>query len=228
MQAEELRAAPGAAEGALPRRPGRRGGHAARAGHARRGRHLQVETGRALADAGPAPRDRRRRHAAVLGRHAAGGAGRLRGRHDARGRDRRWSSRSSGTVTAEGDLDFRGTLGVDREAPVGFRAIRLRFDLDTDADDEQLDKLLELTERYCVVLQTLAGSAQLQVDGSGEAPRCRRCEPRLTPSRPSSRRLLGNAESTRAAAERIAGRRTWLVGIGTELARRPSRRVAAR
>ena len=71
--------------------------------------------------------------------------------HVARHRDRRRAR-----VRAEGDLDFRGTLGVDREAPVGFRAIRLRFDLDTDADAEQLAKLLELTERYCVVLQTLA------------------------------------------------------------------------
>ncbi|MEW5710672.1 MAG: OsmC family protein [Pseudomonadota bacterium] len=60
-----------------------------------------------------------------------------------------------GTVTAEGDLDFRGTLGVAKDAPVGFRAIRLTFDLDTDASDEQLAKLLHLTERYCVVYQTL-------------------------------------------------------------------------
>ncbi|MGN2390698.1 OsmC family protein [Pelomicrobium sp. G1] len=60
-----------------------------------------------------------------------------------------------GTVTAEGDLDFRGTLGVAKDAPVGFRAIRLTFDLDTDASDEQLAKLLNLTERYCVVYQTL-------------------------------------------------------------------------
>jgi uncharacterized OsmC-like protein len=69
-----------------------------------------------------------------------------------------------GTATAEGELDFRGTLGVDREAAVGFRSIRLRFDLDTDADQEQVDKLVGLTERYCVVLQSLTGSAQLQVD----------------------------------------------------------------
>jgi uncharacterized OsmC-like protein len=60
-----------------------------------------------------------------------------------------------GTVTAEGDLDFRGTLGVAKDAPVGFRAIRLAFELDTDASDEQLAKLLHLTERYCVVYQTL-------------------------------------------------------------------------
>jgi uncharacterized OsmC-like protein len=60
-----------------------------------------------------------------------------------------------GTVRAEGDLDFRGTLGVDREAPVGFESIRLSFDVDTDAGEEELDTLLKLTERYCVVLQTL-------------------------------------------------------------------------
>jgi uncharacterized OsmC-like protein len=61
----------------------------------------------------------------------------------------------SGSVEAEGDLDFRGTLGVDKEAPVGFRSIRLTFNLDTDASPENLDKLLSTTERYCVVLQTI-------------------------------------------------------------------------
>src|SRR6516162_9957994 len=61
----------------------------------------------------------------------------------------------SGTVRAEGDLDFRGTLGVAKEAPVGFQAIRLHFDLDTDATAEQLATLLKLTERYCIVYQTL-------------------------------------------------------------------------
>jgi uncharacterized OsmC-like protein len=60
-----------------------------------------------------------------------------------------------GTVRAEGDLDFRGTLGVAKEAPVGFQGIRLRFELDTDASSEQLATLLRLTERYCVVYQTL-------------------------------------------------------------------------
>jgi uncharacterized OsmC-like protein len=60
-----------------------------------------------------------------------------------------------GTVRAEGDLDFRGTLGVSKEAPVGFRSIRLTFDLDTDANEEQLASLLKLTERYCVIYQTL-------------------------------------------------------------------------
>ena len=67
----------------------------------------------------------------------------------------------SGTVRAEGELDFRGTLAVDREAPVGFSAIRLRFELDSDADREQLDTLLKLTERYCVVLQTVSTPPQL-------------------------------------------------------------------
>ena len=67
----------------------------------------------------------------------------------------------AGTVRAEGDLDLRGTLGVDKEAPVGFTDIRLRFDLDTDATDEELATLLRLTERYCVVLQTLASSPRL-------------------------------------------------------------------
>jgi uncharacterized OsmC-like protein len=66
-----------------------------------------------------------------------------------------------GTVRAEGDLDFRGTLAVDRDAPVGFRAIRLTFELDANADEEELASLLKLTERYCVVLQTIAGSPQL-------------------------------------------------------------------
>ena len=60
-----------------------------------------------------------------------------------------------GTVLAEGDLDFRGTLGVDKQTPVGFTAIRLRFDLDTDATDEQRATLLKLTERYCVIYQSL-------------------------------------------------------------------------
>jgi uncharacterized OsmC-like protein len=70
---------------------------------------------------------------------------------------------NEGRVHAEGDLDFRGTLGVDKTAPVGFSDIRLSFELDTDADDEQLATLLKLTERYCVVLQTLARGPQLDV-----------------------------------------------------------------
>jgi uncharacterized OsmC-like protein len=67
----------------------------------------------------------------------------------------------AGRVRAEGDLDFRGTLGVDRSAPVGFRAIRLSFELETDADEEQLATLKKLTERYCVVFQTLAAAPEL-------------------------------------------------------------------
>ena len=69
----------------------------------------------------------------------------------------------TGRVVAEGDLDFRGTLGVDRDAPVGFTAIRLRFELDSDATDDELDALLETTERYCVVYQTLAGGVPLEL-----------------------------------------------------------------
>jgi len=67
----------------------------------------------------------------------------------------------AGTVRAEGDLDFRGTLAVDRDAPVGFSEIRLTVDLDTDADAEQIATLEKLTERYCVVYQTLAGGPRL-------------------------------------------------------------------
>jgi uncharacterized OsmC-like protein len=66
---------------------------------------------------------------------------------------------NGGRVVADGELDFRGTLGVSKEAPVGFESIRLRFELDTEATDEELATLLRLTERYCVVLQTLTGGA---------------------------------------------------------------------
>jgi uncharacterized OsmC-like protein len=76
----------------------------------------------------------------------------------------------SGTVRAEGDLDFRGTLGVSKDAPVGFTAIRLSFDLDTDASDEQVATLLRLTERYCVVYQTLARPAGLSAAVTRAAP----------------------------------------------------------
>jgi uncharacterized OsmC-like protein len=69
----------------------------------------------------------------------------------------------SGTVKAEGDLDFRGTLGVDKGAAVGFKAIRLTFDVDTSAPQEKVDQLLKLTERYCVVFQTLNAKPQLGV-----------------------------------------------------------------
>jgi uncharacterized OsmC-like protein len=69
----------------------------------------------------------------------------------------------SATVEAEGDLDFRGTLGVAKDAPVGFRAIRLAFQLDTGEPQERIDTLLKLTERYCVVFQTLASKPELSV-----------------------------------------------------------------
>jgi uncharacterized OsmC-like protein len=69
----------------------------------------------------------------------------------------------SGTVAAEGDLDFRGTLAVAKDAPVGFRDIRLSFDLDTDATDDELDTLVRLTERYCVVLQTITHAPAITV-----------------------------------------------------------------
>ncbi len=72
-------------------------------------------------------------------------------------------SLSKGIVRAEGDLDFRGTLGVDREAPVGFKAIRLAFDLETDAPEDAVARLIKLTERYCVVYQTLNKRPELQV-----------------------------------------------------------------
>jgi len=67
----------------------------------------------------------------------------------------------AGVVRAEGDLDFRGTLGVAKDAPVGFREIRLSFDLDTEATQEQIDSLIKLTERYCVIFQTLAKPPKL-------------------------------------------------------------------
>ena len=69
----------------------------------------------------------------------------------------------TGLVTAEGDLDFRGTLGVDKEAPVGFAEIRLRFDVDTAAPQDKLDLLLKLTERYCVVYQTIKNGPKVSV-----------------------------------------------------------------
>ena len=69
----------------------------------------------------------------------------------------------SGRVSAEGDLDFRGTLGVAKDAPVGFAQIRLRFDLDTDAPQDKLDQLLKLTERYCVVYQTIKSGPPVEV-----------------------------------------------------------------
>jgi uncharacterized OsmC-like protein len=77
---------------------------------------------------------------------------------------------AGGTVSAEGELDFRGTLGVDRDAPVGFKTIRLRFDLETDATQDQLDTLMKLTERYCVVFQTLAQPPKLSASVADRQP----------------------------------------------------------
>jgi uncharacterized OsmC-like protein len=76
---------------------------------------------------------------------------------------------TGGTVHAEGDLDFRGTLAVAKDAPVGFRAIRLAFELDTDATPEQLANLLRLTERYCVVYQSLAHPAEMSAAVTSKA-----------------------------------------------------------
>jgi uncharacterized OsmC-like protein len=73
-------------------------------------------------------------------------------------------------VVAEGDLDFRGTLGVSKDARVGFEGIRLRFELDTDASEEQLATLLKLTERYCVILQTLRGPPEITVEHASRGP----------------------------------------------------------
>ena len=67
-----------------------------------------------------------------------------------------------GTITAEGDLDFKGTLGVSKETPVGFKNIRLQFNLDTDASDEQIASVKKLTERYCVVYQTLTKGVAIE------------------------------------------------------------------
>ena len=76
---------------------------------------------------------------------------------------------AGGTVTAEGDLDFRGTLAVSKEAPVGFSSVRLAFELDTAATSEQVQTLIRLTERYCVVYQTLADPPELTMT-AGLAP----------------------------------------------------------
>ena len=73
-------------------------------------------------------------------------------------------------LEAEGDLDFRGTLGVARDAPVGFKAIRLRFDLDTDEPQERIDTLLKLTERYCVVFQTINTKPELTILAEAQRP----------------------------------------------------------
>ena len=90
----------------------------------------------------------------------------MRGRHAAGGGHIAGIDVAGGTVTAEGDLDFRGTLAVSKDAAVGFRSIRLTFDLDTKADAEQVQMLIRLTERYCVVYQTLAHPAELSVSAA--------------------------------------------------------------
>jgi uncharacterized OsmC-like protein len=77
------------------------------------------------------------------------------------------------TVEAEGDLDFRGTLGVAKDAPVGFRAIRLRFDLETDEPQDRIDTLVKLTERYCVVFQTINTKPELSVAADAQRPAAR-------------------------------------------------------
>ena len=134
----------------------------------------------------------------MLGRHAARGARRLRGRDARRGQHRLGIAINEGRVYAEGDLDFRGTLGVDREAPVGFSDIRLSFELDTDADDEQLATLLKLTERYCVVLQTLARGPQLDVTLERAAPR-----PPRTTEGPHTVRALEHIDGWLVEDERL-------------------------
>ena len=93
----------------------------------------------------------------------------------------------AGKVYAEGDLDFRGTLGVDKQAPVGFKSIRLRFDLDTDATLEQLDTLKRLTERYCVVLQTLAVSPALETELASNPLSASSCAASRVTGKPSDR-----------------------------------------
>lgn len=84
---------------------------------------------------------------------------------------------AGGTVSAQGDLDFRGTLGVAKEAPMGFKDIRLRFDLETDAPRDQVAKVVELTERYCVVYQPLCRPPRVEVtrgtSGSEEGASCK-------------------------------------------------------
>jgi uncharacterized OsmC-like protein len=150
---ERYRAAPGAALVTL-RAEGRLGD----------GITCRVETGRALVEAGL--------HEATggSGLHACSGDMLLQALAVCAGVTVRAVSTSlgipvtSGTVRAEGDLDFRGTMSVDRDAPVGFKAIRLAIELDTEADAEQLATLLKLTERYCVVLQTLTTRPEISTE----------------------------------------------------------------
>ncbi len=122
-----------------------------------------VQTGRALVDAGLHPAT------GGTGVHACSGDMLLQALVACAGVTMRSVATSleldiAGTVRAEGDLDFRGTLGVDRDVPVGFQTIRLVFELGTTASEEELDTLIRLTERYCVVLQTLTGGVEVAVE----------------------------------------------------------------
>ena len=141
----------------LPRRAAGGDDHAEGGGLDRRGRELQGRHEQGAGRSGPASRDRRQRPAGLLGRHAARSPGCLRRGHALRGRHGARDSRCAGHVYAEGDLDFRGTLGVAKDAPVGFTNIRLRFELDADASADQLATLQKLTERWRVY-QTLRGT----------------------------------------------------------------------
>ena len=119
----------------------------------------------------------------------------------------------SGKVSAEGDLDFRGTLGVAKDAPVGFAQIRLRFDLDTDAPQEKLDQLLKLTERYCVVYQTIKAGPPVDVKLARVVARPARAPRSLFRAHPHRqngrhRRLRAGGDGHRRA-RRPAGRRRW-------------------
>lgn len=129
-----------------------------------------VETGRALVDAGLHPAT------GGSGLHACSGDMLLQALVACAGVTLRAVATSlelkvAGSVRAEGDLDFRGTLGVDKQAPVGFQAIRLFFDLETDAPADQVATLIRLTERYCVVFQTLRGGVpvSLSISAAGSA-----------------------------------------------------------
>jgi uncharacterized OsmC-like protein len=161
MEREELRAAQAPLKERYKEEPGAAVVTLAASGELGEGVSCSVQTGRAIAEAGLHP--------------ASGGDGSLLCSGDmllealvaCAGVTLRAVATSlgitvdSGTVRAEGELDFRGTLAVDREAPVGFSAIRLSFALETDADSEQLETLLKLTERYCVVFQTIAVTPRL-------------------------------------------------------------------
>lgn len=133
------------------------------AGQVGEGVTCSVDTGRALVEAGLHP------GAGGTGAHACSGDMLLQALVACAGVTLGAVATSMGIalrdarVEAEGDLDFRGTLGVSKDAPVGFAAIRLRFVLDTDASDDQLDALLRVTERYCVVYQTLAKPPALEM-----------------------------------------------------------------